>query len=154
MISAIAFFLALFAAQAATPAAPPTEPAASPATTQSAPAPKPCGLDATGKYHVGCGVTAPRLVYHVEPQFPKEARDEKFMGIVDVALTVDADGNPENVRVFRSVADRADKQHRHAALSLDQAAVDGVKKYKFAPATYQGKPVPVDLIVEVNFKIF
>ena len=76
------------------------------------------------------------------------------MGIVDVALTVDADGNPENVRVFRSVADRADKQHRHVALSLDQAAVDGVKKYKFAPATYQGNPVPIDLIIEVNFKIF
>ena len=76
------------------------------------------------------------------------------MGNVLVALTIDTDGNPENVRVFRFATALTDKQHRHVALSLDQPAVDAIKKYKFAPATYQGKPVPFDLIVEVNFKIF
>ncbi len=105
-------WLSLLAPQATTPVLPlPAEPPA-------APAPKPCGLDATGKYHVGCGVTAPRLVYHVEPQFSTEARDKKFMGNVLVALTVGTDGNPENVHVFRSAAEGTDKQHRQVALSL------------------------------------
>ena len=59
-----------------------------------------------------------------------------------------------DIHVVRSSADRIDKVHRAVALSLDQAAIDAVKKYRFEPATYQGKPVPVELYVEVNFEIF
>jgi TonB family protein len=117
--------------------------------------PKPCGLDAaSGKYHVGCGVIAPTVTFRVEPNFSEKARKQKIMGIVLVGLTVDADGNPSNVHVFRSAADRVDKKHRDAALSLDQNALESVQKYRFTPASYQGKAVPVDLIVEVNFEIF
>lgn len=36
---------------------------------------------------------------------------------------------------------------------LDEAAVEAVQKYKFAPATMNGQPVVVDLYIEVNFKI-
>jgi protein TonB len=52
------------------------------------------------------------------------------------------------------MADTVDQKHREAALSLDQAALDAVKQYKFTPATLHGKPVAVYLNVEVNFQIF
>ena len=149
MLPAIALSLALFAVQAPTPAAPPSDPSAS----QPVPASRPCGLDAMGQYHNGCGVTAPRLVNQVYPEYSKEARKKKFNGIVLVGLTVDANGEPTNLHIVRSASDKADEANRDAALSLDQKALDCVQKYRFAPATYQGKPVPFDLNVEVNFQI-
>jgi TonB family protein len=154
MTPVIAIWLALFAAQVAAPAAPasPASPQASgPTAMQAAPKPNP---DANGKYHVGDSVTAPQLLYKVDPEFTKEAKKRKINGITIINLIVDTDGNPTNVHVQHSMADSADKKHRAAALSLDQAALDAVKQYKFAPATLQGKPVPVELNVEVNFKIF
>ena len=154
MTPVIAIWLALFAAQVAAPAAPasPASPQASgPTVTQAAPKPNP---DANGKYHVGDGVTAPQLLYKVDPEFTKKAKKRKINGITIINLIVDTDGNPTNVHVLHSMADSADKKHRAAALSLEQAALDAVKQYKFDPATLQGKPVRVELNVEVNFKIF
>jgi TonB family protein len=167
--------LALFAAQAPTPATPPPSepPAAQPAqptpttttpdqaapsaTTpdQAAPAKPPCrNPDESGNYHVGCGVTAPKITYKQEPNFSEEAKKQKIGGFTLLSLTVDAEGHPVNIHVVRSSADRVDKVHRAVALTLDQAAIDAVKKYRFTPATYQGKPVPVVLYVEIDFNIY
>jgi len=71
-----------------------------------------------------------------------------------VSLIIDTEGNPTNVHISKSMADTVDQKHREAALSLDQAALDAVKQYKFTPATLHGKPVAVYLNVEVNFQIF
>ncbi|QNI34847.1 energy transducer TonB [Alloacidobacterium dinghuense] len=32
--------------------------------------------------------------------------------------------------------------------------MEAVQRYKFQPATYQGKPVPVEVNVEVNFLVY
>jgi TonB family protein len=162
-------WFALFAAQTTTPATPPpSEPPAAqsaqqsasaapttPTPDQAAPAKPPCrNPDASGNYHVGCGVTPPRAIYQPAPNFSEEAKKQKIGGFTLLSLTVDAEGHPVDIHVVRSSADRIDKVHRAVALSLDQAAIDAVKKYRFEPATYQGKPVPVELYVEVNFEIF
>jgi protein TonB len=77
------------------------------------------------------------------------------MGVVTVSIIIDAEGKPQNVHVVHSIADNLlDKYYQAAALALDQAALDVVKKYKFAPAMKDGKPVPVYLNVEVNFRIY
>ena len=65
------------------------------------------------------------------------------MGIVLVTLVVDANGNPQNVHLVRGVG-----------MGLDEKALEAVRQYKFKPARYNGKPVPVQLNVEVNFQIF
>jgi protein TonB len=39
-------------------------------------------------------------------------------------------------------------------MGLDGKAVDAVKLYRFKPALEAGKPVAVELNVEVNFQIF
>jgi TonB family protein len=117
------------------------------------PASRPCGLDAIGQYHIGCGVTAPRVISQAYPEYSKEAREKKLDAIVLVGIIVDAHGRPTNVHIVRSASDTADEANHDAALSLDQKALACVQKYRFAPATYQGKPVPVDLNIEVNFQI-
>ncbi len=96
-----------------------------------------------GLRHIGGGVSSPELIYKVDPEFSEEARKAKFMGIVLVNLIVDQNGNPVNVHVLRGVG-----------MGLDEKAVEAVKQYKFKPAREGGKPVAVELNVEVNFQIF
>ena len=62
-------------------------------------------------------------------------------------------GKTEISHVVHSIADTVDSKHRDAALTLDQAAIDTVRKYKFTPAMLDGRPVAVYLNVAVNFQI-
>ena len=96
-----------------------------------------------GPRRIGGGVSAPILIYSVEPEFSEEARKAKVAGNVLVNLYVDQNGNPSHVHVIRGVG-----------MGLDEKAVEAVKQYKFKPAMENGKPVLVELNVEVNFQIF
>ncbi len=99
-------------------------------------------------------VTSPRAIHFVDPEFSELARKKKLGGEVIVALTVDVDGMPQHVRVDQSLADKVKPKDRKAALSLDAKAVEAVQQYRFTPATRDGKPVPVEIHVGVNFQIF
>jgi len=110
--------------------------------------------DADGKYHIGDGVTAPKLIHVEEPELSKKLRKEKFDATCLLSLTVDANGNPTDVHIFKSIADSVDQKLRATALELDENSIKAVKKYRFTPATYEGKPVPVELHVAVNFQRF
>ena len=88
-------------------------------------------------------VAAPKVIYAVDPEFSDEARRAKFQGICVVALIVDAQGNPQRVHAVG-----------HLGMGLDEKAVAAVKQYKFKPATLQGRPVPVEVNVEVDFRIY
>jgi periplasmic protein TonB len=39
-------------------------------------------------------------------------------------------------------------------MGLDQKAVDPVKQHRFKPATLWGTPVPVEVNIEVTFRIY
>jgi protein TonB len=73
---------------------------------------------------------------------------------VVVALTVDAAGNPQDVRVARSLSQDVSKKYKQIAMGLDDNAVAAVKQYRFQPGQFQGKPVPVEIEVRVNFRIW
>jgi protein TonB len=96
-----------------------------------------------GVYHLGGGVRAPVVLQSVDPEFSEEARKQKFSGNVLVSLIVDEQGNPTHVRVLRGVG-----------LGLDEKAVEAVRQYRFRPATKDGKPVKVELDINVDFQIF
>ncbi|HTD97380.1 MAG TPA: TonB family protein [Edaphobacter sp.] len=96
-----------------------------------------------GPRRIGGGVSAPVLIFSVEPEFSEEARKAKVAGNVLVNLWVDTNGNPSHVRVVRGVG-----------MGLDEKAKEAVLQYKFKPAMENGKPVLVELNVEVNFQIF
>jgi TonB family protein len=113
--------------------------------------------DSSGKYHVGDGVTIPKLIYSVEPEFSEKARKQKIAGNCVLSITVGTDGKVSEVHVVTSIADslrKLDKKDRAAALSLDEMAVKAAQQYRFEPATFQGKPVPVDLKIGINFQVF
>ena len=96
-----------------------------------------------GPRRIGGGVSAPQLIFSVEPEFSEEARKAKVAGNVLVNLWVDQNGNPSHVHVIRGVG-----------MGLDEKAIEAVRQYRFKPATENGKPVLVELNVEVNFQIF
>jgi len=96
-----------------------------------------------GLRKIGGGVSQPVVIYQVDPEFSEEARKAKFMGVVLVNLIVDTQGRPQNVHILRGVG-----------MGLDDNAIKAVQQYRFKPAMEGGKPVPVELNVEVNFQIF
>lgn len=96
-----------------------------------------------GVMHIGGSVLAPKVLSAPEPEFSEEARKAKFSGDVQVYLIVDEQGNPSHVKVVRGVG-----------MGLDEKAIEAVRQYKFKPAMQNGKPVKVDLYINVNFQIF
>jgi TonB family protein len=110
--------------------------------------------DASGKYHVGDGVSPPRLLYAVDPDYTERARRMRVQGKVVLSLTVDPQGRPQDVRVLHSLAEKVDKKRRDAASDLDEKAVEAVEQYRFDPAFLKGKPVPVETTLEVNYQIW
>lgn len=96
-----------------------------------------------GPKRIGGGVSAPVLIYSVEPEFSEEARKAKVAGNVLVNLWVDTNGLPSHVHVIRGVG-----------MGLDEKAIEAVRQYRFKPAMENGRPVLVELNVEVNFQIF
>jgi TonB family protein len=89
------------------------------------------------------GVTAPRAVYDPEPEYSEEARKVKHQGIVVLSLVVDAQGHTRDIHVARSLG-----------MGLDEKAIEAVKKWKFTAGTNNGVSVPMQVNIEVNFRLY
>ncbi|MHB1700071.1 MAG: TonB family protein [Acidobacteriaceae bacterium] len=104
--------------------------------------PTAAGTDQNGQpvYLVGGPIAAPKLLSHPAPVFPA-GHSGKFAGTCVVAAIVDTQGVPQSVRIVRALGS-----------DFDQSALEAVKRYRFAPFTRNGVPVPVALKIEVNFR--
>jgi len=96
------------------------------------------GISSGPRHHV----TAPQLIYKVEPEFSEEARKAKFSGVVILTIEVDATGHARGFRVIQS-----------PGLGLEQKAIDAVTQWRFRPGYQDGKPVVTTATVEVNFRL-
>lgn len=97
-----------------------------------------------GVYQVGGRISQPVLIVQPEAEFSDEARRAKYQGVCVISLIVDAQGNPQNIHVIRTLG-----------MGLDEKAMEAVRKYKFKPAMKDGKtPVPVNITVEVDFHLY
>lgn len=102
-----------------------------------------CFPDGEKAYRVGRGVTAPKALHAPDPSYAERARQNKLQGTVILTLIIDTLGRPSTLMVTRPLGE-----------GLDEKAVEAVRKWKFAPATFQGQPVPVTVIIEVNFRLY
>jgi TonB family protein len=93
-------------------------------------------------YRIGNGVSSPRLVYKLEPQYSEEAREAKLQGSVVLAIVVSADGFVQNVQLRRGLG-----------RGLDENAMEAIRQWQFSPALKDGQPVPVAATVEVNYRL-
>ncbi len=87
-------------------------------------------------------ISAPMPVHKVDPKYIATAAEERVEGTVRVACVIDAAGHVKNVELLRGIDER-----------LDRSAVEAFSKWEFTPATRQGTPVAVDLLVEIPFRL-
>jgi TonB family protein len=86
------------------------------------------------------GMTPPRPIKQKPPEFTEQVRKEKVHGIVTLAVVVTREGNVVDVRVMNG-----------CGRGLDEEAVKAVRTWKFKPAIKDGRPVAVQIFVEVDF---
>jgi protein TonB len=96
-----------------------------------------------GIFHVGGGVSAPKLIYQPDPEYSEEARKAKFQGTCVLWVVVGPDGKPRDIKVARTLG-----------LGLDEKAIEAVKSWRFEPALKDNKPVSVSINVEVSFRLY
>jgi len=89
------------------------------------------------------GVTVPSGVYMPTPDYTDPARIAKFQGSLIVLVTVSEEGRAEDLKVLQGLP-----------FGLNQHALNTVRTWKFRPATLDGKTVPVQVPIEVTFRLY
>jgi TonB family protein len=92
----------------------------------------------------GSGVSLPSVVREVKPGYTPQAMQAKIQGSVWLRCVVNEHGDISEVEVTRSL----DTEH-----GLDQSAVDAARKWKFKPGRKDGKPVAVEITLELTFTL-
>ena len=90
------------------------------------------------------GVTLPKLISEVKPQYTPEAMRARIEGTVTLTAVVRTDGTPEEIEVTKSL----DSEH-----GLDERAVAAVSQWRFEPGRKDGRPVPVRVEIEIRFQL-
>jgi TonB family protein len=98
-------------------------------------------LTAPAPVRVGGAIKAPVQTRRVNPPYPPEAQAAGVQGVVIMEATIGVDGKVTDVRVLRSIP------------LLDQAALDAVRQWEYAPTVVNGVTVPVVMTVTVNFTL-
>jgi TonB family protein len=89
------------------------------------------------------GITEPKPVATVQPNYPAEAKKEKIEGVVVLNLVIDTEGGVQNIAILEDPDPR-----------LTKAAVDAVKQWKFSPALdRKGNPVSVRSAITIRFRL-
>jgi TonB family protein len=90
------------------------------------------------------GVTLPKVVSEVKPQYTPEAMQAKIEGAVFMKAVVRTDGTPADIEITESL----DTEY-----GLDKQAVTALSQWRFEPGLKDGKPVPVLITVEMRFTL-
>ena len=98
--------------------------------------------DKLAQLYQSSGDRKAKVIYRVEPEYPEDARAKKIEGTVLLGFTIDHEGLPQGIQVKRSLYP-----------SLDQSAIEAVRKWRFEPALKNGQPVSMWVNVEVYFAL-
>lgn len=94
-------------------------------------------------YKTGRGVSFPKQIYSPDPEFSDEARRRKIEGVVTLSAVVTSKSDTTEIKVLHG-----------RGYGLDEKAIEAVSQWKFRPATKDGKPVSVELAIEVDFRLY
>jgi len=89
----------------------------------------------------GC-IIPPRQINSPSPKYPKIERKARHEGMVALKLVVSSEGVPHDITVSKTLSP-----------DFDRAAIEAVKQWKFFPAMKDGKPLAVEIAVELNFHL-
>lgn len=103
--------------------------------------PEPVYFNGREALRIGGDVKAPERLKYVAPAYPADAQSARVSGIVIIEALVDETGSVVQTKLLRSIA------------LLDQAAMDAVSQWKYAPTYLNGAAMPVVMTVTVNFTL-
>ena len=84
----------------------------------------------------------PRVIRKTKPKYPIDARRAQMEGIVSVEFTVGITGRATNIKVVKPIG-----------FGFDEAAIEAIKKWRFAPAVKKGVQVPVRVKMPITFSL-
>lgn len=87
-------------------------------------------------------VVPPRLLVGPEPEYPEGPRRLREQGLVVLQAFIGTDGRVENIVLLRG-----------AFPALDGAAIRAISRWRYSPATLNGRAVRVYLSVTVRFAL-
>jgi TonB family protein len=87
------------------------------------------------------GIKPPKATHSPDPEYPKIPVDAEPRGVVVMLIGINTKGHVELVHVLRASNE-----------AFQDSAVNTVKTWKFSPAKKDGKPVPVQITVEMHFQ--
>lgn len=88
-------------------------------------------------------LTNPRILKRAEPKFPPGAIHFGVDGVIIVSVVIQKDGSLASPVVLKALP----------APTLTYVAVDALRKWRFAPALVEGKPIETQFILTLNFKL-
>ena len=97
-----------------------------------------------GVFGVGNGVTSPRLLRSVRPEYTSDAMRARIQGTVALDCVVDAAGRVNRCLIRRSL---------DPVFGLDQQALIAARLWTFEPGMRAGQPVAVRVAIELAFTI-
>jgi TonB family protein len=96
-------------------------------------------LSASAQIRVGPATQERKLVYAPEPEYPARAREARIQGTVRFNVLIGEDGTVKKIRLVGG----------HPLLI--GAARETVVQYRYEPTLWNGAPVEVITIIDVNF---
>jgi TonB family protein len=99
-------------------------------------------LDSSDVFKPGGDVTTPRVVSDPKPEYPREVMGKRIRGTVVLECVVLTSGRVGEIRVKTPLEP-----------ALDAAAKQALQRWQFEPGTKDGKPVSVQVEVEMTFQL-
>jgi TonB family protein len=88
-------------------------------------------------------VFAPKPIFMPDPAYSVQAREAKYQGTLTLDVVIDSQGRVSRIKLARPLG-----------LGLDDMAMEKVQTWKFNPAMLDGKPVAVEVNIEVSFNLY
>ena len=95
-----------------------------------------------GPYRPGSGITPPRLLHEVKPDYTEDARRQGVEGEIVLEIVVRRDGSVGDIRLVDGLGH-----------GLNERATAAVRQWRFSPAQRRGAPVDVLVEVAVEFRL-
>jgi TonB family protein len=92
-------------------------------------------------HHLTGQIPEPTRTKHVPPRYPEDAKRARIQGVVTLECRITAQGKVAEVKVL------------HGTPELNDAAVEAVRQWEYAPTLLNGVAVPVTMTVTVSFKL-
>ncbi len=88
-------------------------------------------------------VLSPSPVFDPDPPYTPQAIKARLEGTLTLDTWIDAQGK----------VTRVEEVSKPLGNGLDESAITTIRTWKFAPARWQGQPVPVKITIEITFRL-